>query len=161
MMLNTVTVQKYCWIMELKKLLNLNFRNNGKMIKLSQSCMGASFWKEREDELAFILKYSRGKSLVLSVSVLWYKAIHSVILQIIFPSLLHVRLWDLHRRFLTATSCMASTYNNATTSEFSRNTQSWQCWHFCKTFKGNKLGMVTSRINLNVNLHLLWGFEIK
>ena len=35
--------------------------------------------------------------------------------------------------------------------EFSHNTQSWQCWHFCTSSNENKFQAVTSGINLNVN----------
>ena len=45
--------------------------------------------------------------------------------------------------------------------EFSRNTQSWQCWHYCTTLNGNKLVIVTSWINFNANVHLSWHFEPK
>ena len=37
---------------------------------------------------------------------------------------------------------------NENTFEFSYNTQSWQCWHFCTTSNENKLEVVTSEIML-------------
>ena len=43
--------------------------------------------------------------------------------------------------------------------EFSRNTQSWQCWHFCTTSNLNKLEAVKKLISLKANLHLPWCFE--
>ena len=38
--------------------------------------------------------------------------------------------------------------------EFSRNTQSWQHWHFCTTSNVNKLETVKNLMNFKVNLHL-------
>ena len=43
--------------------------------------------------------------------------------------------------------------------QFSRNTQSWQCWHFCTTPNGNKVVMVNCWINFDANLHLTCYFE--
>ena len=42
--------------------------------------------------------------------------------------------------------------------EFSRNTKSWQCWHFCTTSNGNKLETVE---NLKTILHLWLCFSLK
>ena len=36
----------------------------------------------------------------------------------------------------------------------SRNTQSWQCWHFCTTSEENKLEVVANEINFNTDLQL-------
>ena len=44
---------------------------------------------------------------------------------------------------------------------FSRNAQSWQCWHFCTTSNGNKLIIVTSWINFDATVHLTCYFEPK
>ena len=44
--------------------------------------------------------------------------------------------------------------------EFSRNTQSCQCWHFCTTSNVNKLETVKKLIHLKPNLHLPWCFEL-
>ena len=38
--------------------------------------------------------------------------------------------------------------------KFSRNVQSWQCWHFRTTSNYNKLKVVTSGINFNTTLQL-------
>ena len=43
---------------------------------------------------------------------------------------------------LTEIQTMSGQKND--TIEFSRNTQSWQCWHFCTTSNKNKLEVVTS-----------------
>ena len=45
--------------------------------------------------------------------------------------------------------------------EFFRNVQIWQCWHLCTTSNGNKLVLVTSWINFDANLHLMWYFGSK
>ena len=45
--------------------------------------------------------------------------------------------------------------------EFSRNTKSWQCWHFCTTSSENKFEVVTSGRKFNANLHLSLCFFIK
>ena len=43
--------------------------------------------------------------------------------------------------------------------EFSRNTQSWQCWQLCTTSNANKLEAVNSLINFKTNLHYSQYFE--
>ena len=58
-------------------------------------------------------------------------------------------------------SCHVNNTRRCCAVEFSRNTQSWQLWHFCRTSNGNELLIVTSRINFNANLHLTWCFESK
>ena len=50
-----------------------------------------------------------------------------------------------HRRFLLTQPI-----------EFSRNTQSWQNWHFCIIFNGYELEMVEWCFNFNTNWPLLW-----
>ena len=40
------------------------------------------------------------------------------------------------------------------TIEFSRNTQSWQHWHYC--FNGNKLEVADSWVSFHANWHLPW-----
>ena len=46
-----------------------------------------------------------------------------------------------------------------TTFEFSRNTQSWQCWHFCATSNVNKLETVKDLVYFKVSLHLSWCYK--
>ena len=41
--------------------------------------------------------------------------------------------------------------------EFSRNTQSWQRWHFCTTSNVNKLETVKNLMSFKVNLHFFHG----
>ena len=41
-----------------------------------------------------------------------------------------------------------------TSLEFSGNTQSRQCWHFCTTSNVNKLETVKDLVHFKVNLHL-------
>ena len=60
---------------------------------------------------------------------------------LIMPALIFVSQWD---KLLQTT----------VTIEFSRNIQSWQCWHFCTTSNGNKLEVVTSGINVNANIYI-------
>ena len=55
----------------------------------------------------------------------------------------------------------ATVYVPRSVIEFFRNTQSWQCWYFCTTSNRNKLGMVTSWINVYAILHLSCYFELK
>ena len=43
--------------------------------------------------------------------------------------------------------------------EFSRNTQIWQCCHFCTTRNGNELGLAKNWINFHEILHLSWCCE--
>ena len=43
--------------------------------------------------------------------------------------------------------------------EFSRNTQSWQCWHFCTTSNVNKLETVKDIVHFKVNLHSSWCYK--
>ena len=43
----------------------------------------------------------------------------------------------------------------------SRNTQSWQHWHFWTTSNGNKLETVESQISFSANLNLSRCFELK
>ena len=45
--------------------------------------------------------------------------------------------------------------------EFSRNTQSWQCWHFCTTSNGNELETVKNWIRCIANLYLSRYFKFK
>ena len=47
------------------------------------------------------------------------------------------------------------------TFEFSRNTQSWQRWHFCITSNVNKLETVKNLIRFKANLHFSWCFEFQ
>ena len=42
---------------------------------------------------------------------------------------------------------------------FSRNTKSWQCWHFCTTSNSNELETVKSPVIFKTNLHVSWCFE--
>ena len=55
----------------------------------------------------------------------------------------------------------ATAYVPRSVIEFFRNTHSWQCWYFCTTSNRNKLGMVTSWINVYAILHLSCYFELK
>ena len=43
--------------------------------------------------------------------------------------------------------------------EFSRNTQSWQCCHFCTTSNVNKLETVKDLVHFKVNLQLSWCYK--
>ena len=45
--------------------------------------------------------------------------------------------------------------------EFSRNTQSWQCWYFCITSNANKLEVVNNGINFNEKFTFAMMFYIK
>ena len=47
------------------------------------------------------------------------------------------------------------------TSEFSLNTQSWQCWHFCTTSNVNKLKTATSWIKIFANSCLSQCIDVK
>ena len=38
--------------------------------------------------------------------------------------------------------------------KFSLYAQSWQCWHFCTTFNGNKFEIVDITVIFKANLHL-------
>ena len=54
-------------------------------------------------------------------------------------------------------ACCSETF----TFEFFHNAQSWQCWNSRTISNGNKLEVVTNRINFTANLHLSWCIKIE
>ena len=72
-------------------------------------------------------------------------------------SLQHVSLFNNDRRIYS----WSPGVELGCTYEFSRNTQSWQYWHFVQLSDGNTLKTIKYQILFKANLHLLWHFELK
>ena len=62
-----------------------------------------------------------------------------------------------HFSLATTTGCfcfernlpVSFSFDSCNPIEFSRSTQSWQCWFFCSPFNGNKLVIDTSRTRMH------------